>query len=85
MAISFEQFMEATGAEICAGNIIVGIMSDRRKVGELGTDGVFSLTDEGKAMAEEIQENPTKKTRKKAEVAVEITETATASDTVEVK
>ena len=85
MAISFEQFMEATGAEICAGNIIVGIMSDRRKVGELGTDGVFSLTDEGKAMAEEIQENPAKKTRKKAEVAVEVTETATASDTVEVK
>jgi hypothetical protein len=71
MAISFEQFMEATGAEICAGNIIVGIMSDRRKVGELGTDGVFSLTDEGKAMAEEIQDSPAKKTRKKADAPVE--------------
>jgi hypothetical protein len=82
MAISFEQFMEATGAEICAGNIIVGIMSDRRKVGELGTDGVFSLTDEGKAMAEEIQENPVKKTRKKSE---EIAEVVAVSDTVEVK
>lgn len=85
MAISFEQFMEATGAEICAGNIIVGIMSDRRKVGELGTDGVFSLTDEGKAMAEEIQENPTKKTRKKAEVVVEVPEAVVVSDTVEIK
>lgn len=75
MAISFEQFMEATGAEICAGNIIIGIMSDRRKVGELGTDGVFSLTDEGKTMAEEIQNNPVKKTRKKADSSVDVTDT----------
>jgi hypothetical protein len=75
MAISFEQFMEATGAEISAGNIIIGIMSDRRKVGELGTDGVFSLTDEGKAMAEEIQNNPVKKTRKKADSSVDVVDT----------
>lgn len=75
MAISFEQFMEATGAEICAGNIIIGVMSDRRKVGELGTDGVFSLTDEGKTMAEEIQNNPVKKTRKKADSSVDVTDT----------
>ena len=75
MAISFEQFMEATGAEICAGNIIIGVMSDRRKVGELGTDGVFSLTDEGKAMAEEIQNNPIKKTRKKADSSVDVVDT----------
>jgi hypothetical protein len=69
MAISFEQFMEATGAEICAGNIIIGIMADRRIIGRLESDGVFSLTDEGKTMADEIQENPTKKPRKKAETA----------------
>ena len=75
MAISFEQFMEATGAEICAGNIIIGVMSDRRKVGELGTDGVFSLTDEGKAMAEEIQNSPIKKTRKKADSSVDVVDT----------
>jgi len=75
MAISFEQFMEATGAEICAGNIIIGVMSDRRKVGELGTDGVFSLTDEGKVMAEEIQNNPVKKTRKKTDSSVDVTDT----------
>ena len=75
MAISFEQFMEATGAEICAGNIIIGVMSDRRKVGLLGTDGVFSLTDEGKTMAEEIQNNPVKKTRKKTDSSVDVTDT----------
>jgi phosphosulfolactate synthase (CoM biosynthesis protein A) len=67
MAISFEQFMEATGAEICAGNIIIGIMADRRIIGRLESDGVFSLTDEGKTMADEIQENSPKKSRKKAE------------------
>jgi hypothetical protein len=75
MAISFEQFMEATGAEICAGNIIIGVMSDRRKVGELGTDGVFSLTDEGKAMAEQIQNSPVKKTRKKVDSDVDVVDT----------
>ena len=50
-------------------------MSDRRKVGELGTDGVFSLTDEGKAMAEEIQNSPIKKTRKKADSSVDVVDT----------
>jgi hypothetical protein len=67
--------MEATGAEICAGNIIIGVMSDRRKVGELGTDGVFSLTDEGKAMADEIQSSFVKKTRKKADSSVDVVDT----------
>ena len=76
MAISFEQFMEATGAEICAGNIIIGIMADRRIIGRLESDGVFSLTDEGKAMADKIQENSIKKPRKKEEAA--------AADTLEI-
>jgi hypothetical protein len=76
MAISFEQFMEATGAEICAGNIIIGMMADRRIIGRLESDGVFSLTDEGKAMADEIQENPTKKPSKKVE--------ATPADALEI-
>jgi hypothetical protein len=40
------------------------------------------LTDEGKAMAEEIQENPVKKTRKKSE---EIAEVVAVSDTVAIK
>jgi ribonucleoside-diphosphate reductase beta chain len=56
-------------------NYVIGVMSDRRKVGELGTDGVFSLTDEGKTMAEEIQNNPVKKTRKKTDSSVDVTDT----------
>lgn len=55
MALSYEQFMEASGAELCAGNIIVGIMGDRKKVGTLGDDGVFNLNDEGKVLAEELE------------------------------
>ena len=65
MALSYEQFMEATGAELCAGNIIVGIMGERKKVGALGDDGVFSLNDEGKALAEELDAAPAEKTTRK--------------------
>jgi len=71
MALSYEQFMEATGAELVAGNIIVGIMSERKKVGALGDDGVFSLNDDGKALVEQIEAAPAEKAtrgRKKAEV-----------------
>jgi hypothetical protein len=55
MALSFEKFMELSGADLVAGNIIVGIMADRKKVGTLGDDGVFNLNDEGKALAEELE------------------------------
>lgn len=66
MALSFEKFMELSGADLCAGNIIVGIMGDRKKVGSLGDDGVFNLNDEGKALAEELEATPAEKaTRKK--------------------
>ena len=58
MALSFEKFMERSGADLVAGNIIVGIMGDRKKVGTLGDDGVFNLNDEGKALAEELEAAP---------------------------
>jgi hypothetical protein len=70
MALSYEQFMEASGAELCAGNIIVGIMGDRKKVGSLNDDGIFNLNDDGKALAEELETAPTEKAsqgRKKAD------------------
>jgi hypothetical protein len=72
MAISFEQFMEATGADLVAGNIIVGAMADRKKVGSLDDDGVFNLNDDGKALAEEIEAGGKKATKsKKAEAPAE--------------
>lgn len=55
MALSFEKFMELSGADLVAGNIIVGVMADRKKVGSLGDDGVFNLNDDGKALAEELE------------------------------
>lgn len=58
MALSFEKFMDLSGADLVAGNIIVGIMGDRKKVGTLGDDGVFNLNDEGKALAEELEAAP---------------------------
>ena len=64
MALSYEQFMEASGAELCAGNIIVGIMGDRKKVGSLGDDGVFNLNDDGKALADELEAPKAAKTKK---------------------
>lgn len=70
MALSYEQFMKASGAELVAGNIIVGSMADRKKVGTLGDDGVFNLNDEGKALAEELEAAPAEKaTRKKKDDA----------------
>jgi len=73
MAISFEQFMEATGAELVAGNIIVGMTTNRKKVGSLDDDGVFNLNDDGKAMAEELEASGGKKATKskKAEAPAE--------------
>jgi len=69
MAVSYEQFMEATGAELVCGNIIVGQLADRRKVGEVTDDGVFNLNDDGKAMIADIEagQKPTvKRASKKA-------------------
>jgi hypothetical protein len=76
MALSFEKFMELSGADLCAGNIIVGMMGDRKKVGSLGDDGVFNLNDDGKALAEELEAAPvTKATRtKKADAPAEAAE-----------
>lgn len=72
MAIGFEQFMEATGAELVAGNIIVGVMAGRKKVGSLDDDGVFNLNDDGKALAEEIEADEKKAAKpKKAEAPAE--------------
>lgn len=73
MAISFEQFMEATGAELVAGNIIVGMTTNRKKVGSLDDDGVFNLNDDGKALVEELEAAGGKKATKskKAEAPAE--------------
>jgi hypothetical protein len=55
MPVSYEQFMEATGAELVCGNIILGQLADRRKVGDIADDGTFNLNDDGKALLADIE------------------------------
>lgn len=80
MAVSYEQFMEATGAELVAGNIILGQMSDRRKVGEISDDGAFNLTDDGKAMIAEIEAGKKPSTAKRTKKATVEAEAPSAAD-----
>lgn len=54
MAITLEKFIKVTNAEEVAGNVIIGIMADRKIVGSV-TDGVFSFNDDGKKIIEEIE------------------------------
>lgn len=54
MALSYEEFVKATGAEVVAGNLIVGIMANRKVVGSI-LDGSFNLNDDGRALADEIE------------------------------
>ena len=71
MALSYEEFVKATGAEVVAGNLIVGIMANRKIVGSI-LDGSFTLNDEGRALADEIESrNPATGTgrRRRAESA----------------
>jgi hypothetical protein len=73
MAMTFDDFMEASGAEFVAGNIIHGIMADRKILGTY--DGVFQLNEAGQAMLEELEAaeraGTPKRGRPKAEKPVE--------------
>jgi hypothetical protein len=74
MAMSYEQFMQASGAELVCGNLIVGLMQDRKKIGER-LDGTFTLNEEGQKLLSKLEEDlgvgkiviqNTTKTKKKA-------------------
>lgn len=80
MAVSYEQFMEATGAELVCGNIIVGQLADRRKVGEVTDDGVFNLNDDGKAMVNDIESGQKPSTKRVSKKAAAEAEAAPAVD-----
>jgi hypothetical protein len=44
--ITLKEFMNKSGAELVAGNLIVGSLEDRRIVGDV-RDGTFFLNEEG--------------------------------------
>ena len=53
MAISQDEFITQTGAELCGDRLIVGAGPKRRYVGSI-EEGVFTLNDAGKEIAEII-------------------------------
>jgi hypothetical protein len=55
MAMSYEQFMQASGAELVCGNLIVGLMQERKKIGER-LDGTFTLNEEGQKLLSKLEE-----------------------------
>lgn len=54
MAISQTEFIKATSAEVVGSRLIVGAGPSRRFVGSI-EEGVFSLNDAGKEIAEVIE------------------------------
>lgn len=54
MPLSYEQFVELSGCEVVAGNLIVGQLADRRIVGSV-LDGTFQLNEDGHALAAELE------------------------------
>lgn len=75
MSLTYEQFRAKTGAQKVAGQLIVGIKSDRKVVGTY-KNGIFNLNEDGKkylAGLDATQEKPVaqekpKRGRRKKEV-----------------
>lgn len=49
MSLSYEKFVEVTGAEVVGGRLIVGERDARRFVGSV-EEGVFKLNEEGQRL-----------------------------------
>jgi molybdenum-dependent DNA-binding transcriptional regulator ModE len=49
MAMTFEQFLEASKAEVVGGDLIVGILKDRKTVGSIAS-GTFVLNEHGQEL-----------------------------------
>jgi hypothetical protein len=78
MAMSFEEVIEKTGADVVGGQLIVGILENRKMIGFM-ENGAFTITEEGKEYLAAL-EKP-KATRKKKEAEpVEAPEEAVVLD-----
>jgi len=71
MAMGLEEFVGYTGAELVAGNIIVGVTSERRIVGST-VDGAFTLNAAGQALLAELESDVPAIPGMTAEPAVEV-------------
>ena len=55
MAMTIEEFVEKSGAEVVAGNVIVGITNTRKIVGTI-ENGSFNLNEDGQAILKALEE-----------------------------
>lgn len=78
MAISCNEFITATGAEICGDRLIVGEGPARRFVGDM-IGGKFNLTEDGEALMEQLEAG------KKGPAAVKAAAAATEKKKLEAK
>jgi hypothetical protein len=70
MALTYEQFLELSGAEVVCGNLIVGQLAERKIVGSV-LDGTFQLNEAGQELSAELEAGTATKggRRKKADDA----------------
>lgn len=81
MALSYDRFVELTGCEVVAGNLIIGQQAGRKVLGS-NMDGLFELNEEGLKLAAELEaaaevvEKPTSRRKKVEEPVAEGEQTA---------
>ena len=83
MAMTLEEFVKRTGAEEVAGNIIVGVMAERKIIGTVA-DGTFNLNADGQIILQALEAGDPKAAERRAP-RKKATETAgkTADDVAE--
>lgn len=75
MAITIEKLLEVEGAELVGGNVVAGIMGDRKMLARTNEDGVLVVTDAGQAAVEAL-EKPKKAAAKEAKEEAKAPEAA---------
>lgn len=55
MAITIEKLLEVEGAELVGGNVVAGIMADRKVLARTDENGVLTVTDDGQAAVEALK------------------------------
>ena len=55
MSITIEKLLEVPGAELVGGNVVAGIMADRKTLGRTNEDGVLTVTKEGQEAVEALE------------------------------
>jgi len=65
MAMTLEEFVKRTGAEEVAGNIIVGVLAERKIIGTVA-DGTFNLNADGQIILQALEAGDPKAAERRA-------------------